>query len=529
MILDNAVLRRELLTSLRARKSFVAQLVFILVLCSIAFLAWPHADERIAAQFRLSRRLFDVFALGQLALISVLAPVFSAGSMTMEKENRCIDLLLTTPMSPLTILLGKFLSSIVYLLCIIFSSLPVLSLCFVLGGVGGAEVWGLYAGLIVLAVTFGMVGLTTSTYFSRTHASLSVAYLVVLPVATVFLLLAVYSRSYVDFTVILLVTCGILLPILVGLTLRRLGQPFSDVEESGEAEDVTEQVGLVLVPNQFPDALLAPRKRDDLIPDGTNPVLDKELRSEIFGRGTLLIRLIIQISTAVSIAFLPFPFTELEPIYVCYLLAFTILVTPAFTCNSFTQERERGTLDLLLTTMVTPAQVLIGKLVASLRCAAVLTLFLTIPLVLGWVFQNDQVTTGEMLAHTSIVLTTLVFTAILALFNSLLFKTTLVSMIATYLTVLFLFIVPGIAFKVLESFTEVKYTDIAWMMVPSPFFASFSVGTWTWQDKIFPAGQMPNVWLGFLLLYLPLTLVLLAVMWLGFDFFCVGPRRTARA
>lgn len=529
MILDNAVLRRELLTSLRARKSFLAQLVFVLILCAIAFLAWPREQAQVAIQARLSRRLFDVFALGQLALISILAPVFSAGAMTMEKENRCTDLLFTTPMSPFTILLGKFLSSIVYLLCIIFSSLPVLSLCFVLGGVEKIEVYALYVGLIVVAITFGMIGLTASTYFSRTHAALSVSYLIVLPATTVFLLIAIYSKSYVSFTLLLLVVCGIVLPVLVTMTLRRLAQPFSEVEASAEEENVQEQVGLVLVPNAFPDALLAPRKRDDFMPDGLNPVLDKELRSEIFGRGTLLIRLIIQISAAVSIAFLPFPFTELEPIYVSYLLAFIALVTPAFTCNSFTQERERGTFDLLLTTLVSPGDIITGKLLASIRCAGVLTLFLTVPLVLAWLFQMDQFTTKELLLHLAILATTLFFTAVLALFYSLFFKTTLVSMIVTYLTILFLYIVPGIAYKVLEAFTDVKYTDIGWMMLPSPFFASFSVGTWAWQDRIFPPGYMVDLWKWFLLLYLTLALLLLVAMHAGFERLCIGPRTPLRA
>ncbi|MBI5367976.1 MAG: ABC transporter permease subunit [Planctomycetes bacterium] len=527
MILDNAVLGRELLTSLRARKSFVAHLVFILILCAIAYLAWPREQVPIALQAVLSRRLFDVFAIGQLALISILAPVFSAGAMTMEKENRCVDLLFTTPMSPFTILLGKFLSSIVYLLCIIFTSLPILSLCFVLGGVAQSEVAFLYIALLTVAITFGMIGLTCSTYFNRTHAALSVSYLVVLPATTIFLLLAVSMKSYVDFALVLLVACGILLPILVGMTLRRLAQPFSEVETSAEQEDLAEQVGLVLVPNQFPDVLLAPRRRNDFMPDGTNPILDKELRSEIFGRGTLLIRLIIQISAAVSIAFLPFPFTDLEPVYVAYLLAFTALVTPAFTCNSFTQERERGTFDLLVTSMVTPGQIIFGKLLASVRCSGVLTLFLTSPLILAWVFQSETFKTSEFFLQMGILWTTVFFTAVLALFYSLLFRTTLVSMITTYLTILFLFIAPPIARSILITFTGAQYGEIAWLMLPSPFFASFTVGNWAWQDKLFPDAQMVELWKWFLIGYNALSCLLLAVMWRGFEYFVIGARRSS--
>ena len=44
-------------------------------------------------------------------------------------------------------------------------------------------------------------------------------------------------------------------------------------------------------------------------------MLDKEMRFEVFGRGTLLVRLIIQVSIGISIFFIPMVFTELEPIY----------------------------------------------------------------------------------------------------------------------------------------------------------------------------------------------------------------------
>ncbi len=44
-------------------------------------------------------------------------------------------------------------------------------------------------------------------------------------------------------------------------------------------------IGVVIDRDLFPDKLFAPAKRIDLMPDGTNPVLDKELRSEIFSQG----------------------------------------------------------------------------------------------------------------------------------------------------------------------------------------------------------------------------------------------------
>ena len=118
----------------------------------------------------------------------------------------------------------------------------------------------------------------------------------------------------------------------------------------------------MLVRDRFPDNLLAPADANELLPDTGNPVYQKEIRNEIFGRGTLFLRLIIQISMFLSVVFLTFLFLGMEYIFVDFLVIFTMLVAPAFACNTFTQERERGTLDLLLTTLIRPARSSLRKI-----------------------------------------------------------------------------------------------------------------------------------------------------------------------
>ena len=116
-------------------------------------------------------------------------------------------------------------------------------------------------------------------------------------------------------------------------------------------------IGVVIDRDLFPDKLFAPAKRTDLMPDGTNPVLDKELRSEIFSQGTLMLRVVIQVSMLLSIplmAGLLFLRSDKAGYYVSYVLTFNLLVGPVFSSGSITQERERQTLSLLLTTLLTP-------------------------------------------------------------------------------------------------------------------------------------------------------------------------------
>ncbi len=230
-----------------------------------------------------------------------------------------------------------------------------------------------YLGLIVSVLVFGAIGIACSSYFQRTAASVMVSYLVVLPLV---LLGALFWQSLesngelrlkLAVTVIPAFGLSIVILLCVNAAARMLYPP--DVGSEGnqvvDLEQEAEQaIGLVIQRDQFPDRFFAPPKRRELMRDGTNPVYDKELHSEIFSQGTLMLRLVIQISMLLAIplmAWLLFARPQLVPWYISYVLLFNILIAPVFSAGSVTSERERQTLDLLLTTNITPFQILWGN------------------------------------------------------------------------------------------------------------------------------------------------------------------------
>src|SRR5207237_5197930 len=98
-----------------------------------------------------------------------------------------------------------------------------------------------------------------------------------------------------------------------------------------EEEEMKYAIGVVIDRELFPDKLFAPAKRADLMPDGTNPVLDKELRSEIFSQGTLILSVVIQVSMLLSIplvAALLFPRPHRAGYYVAHVITFNLLLAP---------------------------------------------------------------------------------------------------------------------------------------------------------------------------------------------------------
>ena len=88
-------------------------------------------------------------------------------------------------------------------------------------------------------------------------------------------------------------------------TTQRLLHPPDVGSEGKEVVDLEQEaqqaVGLVINRDQFPDKLFAPAKRDDLMPDTANPVYEREVGSEIFSQGTLMLRLVIQVSMVLAL------------------------------------------------------------------------------------------------------------------------------------------------------------------------------------------------------------------------------------
>jgi ABC-type transport system involved in multi-copper enzyme maturation permease subunit len=543
LLRDNPVLIRELLVTLRSPRSFVLQLIYVCVLGSLVFFYWP-AGESGARQVSpaVARTLFDLFFLGQFFLVALMAPTFASGSITGEKERKTYELLLASPLRPSTILVGKLLSSLSYLVILIVSSLPLMILCYLLGGLLLSEITRSYMVLILAAGTFGLLSSACSSYFRRTSSALVVSYLTILPLAVMCVALTrtdnTVARDFVSLA-ILPPWCLAAWTVLGILINRRLLHP-PDVGSEGkdvvdEEEEMKYAIGVVIDRDLLPDKLFAPAKRTELMPDGTNPVLDKELRSEIFSQGTLMLRVVIQVSMLLSIpmmAVLLFLWSEKAAYYVAYVLTFNLLVGPVFSAGSITQERERQTMSLLLTTLLRPGQIVVAKLLAALRVSTVSTFLLTEQLLLAYVLLpelRDRFWT--LLAYLAIIAMTCLATSTVGLMCSSLARRTASAMVLTYLTLLALFVVPMGLEMYLQKIGSISEKQLAAFTITSPFSAAFGVPMHTSRNEVLTDKpplikepvQVPivanfalPVWIIFLAIYPPLCLVFLGITYLAF-------------
>ncbi len=491
-LLENPVLQRELLVNLRTARAFILLFLYNALLGAVVIMAWPpQLKLDLTRNPEEAKQLVNLFFLGQYVIASLMAPSFAAGAITGEKERKTYEMLLASPLRPAAIVLGKLLASLAHLAILIFSSLPIVMLCLPLGGVSPYEVLAMYLALVLSIMTFGMISVACSSFFQRTASSLVVSYLLILPLALAGILTwnglsSVGSfRLFVAVTVLPGIAAAICI-LLFSATTRRLMHPPDVGSEGNEVVDIEEEaqqaVGLIIQRDQFPDRLFAPAKRTTLLPDGANPVYDKEMRSEIFAQGTLMLRLVIQVSMFLVIPLMAvclFWRQELAPWYISYVVLFNMLVGPVFSAGSVTSERERQTLDLLLTTIISPWQILWGKLVAGLRVSSVLSAFLLWPLLLACIMPTSYywLNLPSIAAYVGVFAMCCLTTTTIALFCSVLFRKTAHSLMATYMVIIVLFCVPLAMRWFAETFFP-KSSGAAiagTLSVTSPFAAAFAV------------------------------------------------------
>ena len=101
--------------------------------------------------------IFNWVSTLQILLVCLLTPIFMAGAIAHESNPRTWNILLTTPLSSLQVVLGNLLGRWFFILVLLLSSLPLFMLLRFFGGVPGESIFGAFAiaagsSLVVAAV-----------------------------------------------------------------------------------------------------------------------------------------------------------------------------------------------------------------------------------------------------------------------------------------------------------------------------------------------------------------------------------------
>jgi ABC-type transport system involved in multi-copper enzyme maturation permease subunit len=164
---------------LRGRRAFVVLTVHLLLVGGFAWMIETFAERTATSGFGstfsasadIGRAMFTALMLLLTLIVLVMAPASTAGAISLEREKQTLDLLATTPISSLAIVLGKLLSALSWVFLLLLASIPVSALVFTFGGVGPDDLIRGYLVLVGTAIGFGSLGLFVSALVKRTQAA----------------------------------------------------------------------------------------------------------------------------------------------------------------------------------------------------------------------------------------------------------------------------------------------------------------------------------------------------------------------
>ncbi len=171
------MLVRELRATLRGRR-FAAVHLLALALTAFVVLGFALTEQiRWSAQSAyVGSGIFCIFLLCQAALALLVLPAWGSTSIVSERENHSLDLLVTTTMRPWQIVWGKLAASLVYALVFFSSTLPLLCVAFLFGGVSLLELTLAMVGLACEAVMVAACSVCISAWSPSSPWAITLAY-----------------------------------------------------------------------------------------------------------------------------------------------------------------------------------------------------------------------------------------------------------------------------------------------------------------------------------------------------------------
>ncbi len=124
------------------RSGYLAVMIFVLMFALLATSAGAPSVRDLA---RAGAQTFTWISYLQVALICLLTPVFMAGAIAQEANPKTWDILLTTPLGNLQIVLGNLFGRLFFILALLFSTLPLFAVTQFFGGVPGKSIFASYA------------------------------------------------------------------------------------------------------------------------------------------------------------------------------------------------------------------------------------------------------------------------------------------------------------------------------------------------------------------------------------------------
>ncbi len=180
----NPVFRREITVGSRSIRMTAILLVFNSILAAAALFNLFSAAEQVKAtaeiQYSQFLELYTFVSSIEFLLLLLIMPALTASSISGERERQTLELMLTTTMAPRDMVLGKLASSLVTMLVLAVSALPLQALVFIYGGITLRDIGMLFLCQGIVALLTGGIGMFYSAMARRSTVATVCTYVTVM-------------------------------------------------------------------------------------------------------------------------------------------------------------------------------------------------------------------------------------------------------------------------------------------------------------------------------------------------------------
>lgn len=187
---DNPILVKEFRTRMRGARAYWIMLGYTLLIAAIlAFVYHLHqssveSGQGLIGQARaaqeLGRIMYSIVFVTQAIMVALITPAITSGAITIEREQRSYELLVTTPLRPIDLIRGKLTAAVAFVVLLLTASLPLVSLTFLVGGVSPGEIFFSYVLIALGAYVAGSLGIFWSAALKSTAVSTVATYVTVM-------------------------------------------------------------------------------------------------------------------------------------------------------------------------------------------------------------------------------------------------------------------------------------------------------------------------------------------------------------
>jgi ABC-type Na+ efflux pump permease subunit len=396
------IFAREWLTLPRRPQHYALRFTYLGVFLILGLTAWQSLvgwsrPPSLGDTARFGTLFFRTSVYFQLTLLIFFSAMSAAATVAQEKDRRTFVLLLLTDLRNHEIVLGKLFGSLLEIALLLLGTAGLLTLGLLLGGVAFTQMADAVLILAATSVAAGSLGCVVALWRDQTFQSLALTVLLMVlyfcvvrslglvlgePGHDLQLVLDPYQcvQSVLEQaepkTLPLRPPLAYAMAMLLGSTILcgygmwrlRVWNPSSADRgaRSAELSEQSESSGRT-VHSAPHSALRAPRSEAPRAV-WSNPILWREIRTRAYGRRSILVKLayLVVVGLIGYAALAPMLTDGPEPFAAAYGLVpvsiLSLLLVSAQAVTAITSERDRGALDLLLVTDLTPREFIFGKL-----------------------------------------------------------------------------------------------------------------------------------------------------------------------